>query len=126
MSTPASTPPPVSAPPSDPAPPSPAAPLSPTAEAELRDIALRRLKKRRDFHTHVVVYIVVNGFLWALWAVFSITSGWTFPWPVFPLLGWGIGLALNAWDVYGRREITIADVDREAEKLRNWVAPPWG
>jgi len=50
--------------------------------------------------------------------VLSLTNGWTFPWPVFPTLGWGIGLALNAWDVYGRKDITAADVDREMEKLR--------
>lgn len=87
-------------------------------EAELRDLALRRLKKRQDFRAHVVVYVVVNGFLWALWAILSLTNGWTFPWPIFPLLGWGIGLALNAWDVYGRHEITAADVDREVERLR--------
>ena len=87
-------------------------------EAELRDLALRRLKKRQDFRAHVVVYIIVNAFLWALWAILSLTNGWTFPWPIFPSVGWGIGVALNAWDVYGRRDITAADVDREVERLR--------
>jgi hypothetical protein len=110
MSTPESTP---SRSPSDDGP-----PAVPATDAELRDLAFRRLKKRQDFRAHVVVYVVVNGFLWALWAVLSITSGWSFPWPIFPLLGWGIGLALNAWDVYGRRDITAADVDREVQKLR--------
>ncbi len=91
---------------------------APGLDAQLRDLAVKRLKKRQDFHAHVVVYAVVNGFLWALWLVISLTSGWHFPWPVFPLLGWGIGLALNAWDVYGRREITAADIEREVERLR--------
>ncbi len=99
-------------------------PVVPATEAELRDLAFRRLKKRQDFRGHVVVYVVVNGFLWALWLVISLTAGWHFPWPVFPLLGWGIGLALNAWDVYGRSDITIADIDREADKLRGRVSPP--
>lgn len=90
-----------------------------SAEAELRDLALRRLKKRQDFRAHVVVFIVVNAFLWALWAILSLTNDWTFPWPIFPTLGWGIGVALNAWDVYGRRDITAADVDREIERLRH-------
>jgi len=90
----------------------------PTTEAELRELALKRLKKRQDFRAHAVVFVVVNAFLWALWAVLSLTNGWTFPWPIFPTLGWGIGLALNAWDVYGRKDITAADVEREMEKLR--------
>lgn len=96
--------------------PGPAQP--PDLDAQLRDLAVKRLKKHQDFHAHAVVYVVVNGFLWALWLVISLTSGWHFPWPVFPLLGWGIGLALNAWDVYWRREITPADVEREVERLR--------
>lgn len=33
-------------------------------------------------------------------------------------LGRGIGLALNAWDVYVRRPITEADVEREVRSLR--------
>jgi len=38
----------------------------PTTDPELRELALKRLKKRQDFRAHVVVYIVVNAFLWAL------------------------------------------------------------
>jgi hypothetical protein len=91
---------------------------APASDVELRDLAFRRLKKRQDFRAHIVVYIVVNAFLWALWAVLSLTSGWSFPWPIFPTLGWGIGVALNAWDVYGRKDITAADVGREMDKLR--------
>jgi hypothetical protein len=87
----------------------------PASEAELRDLAFRRLKKRQDFRAHLVVYVVVNGFLWLLWAL---TSSDAFPWPIFVTLGWGIGVVMNAWDVYGRRDITAADVDREVAKLR--------
>ena len=86
----------------------------PSTDAELRELALKRLKKRQDFRAHLVVYVVVNAFLWALWALTSRA----FPWPVFVTLGWGIGLVMNAWDVYGRKEITAADVEREMERLR--------
>lgn len=34
------------------------------------------------------------------------------------MLGWGVGLAANAWDVYARRPITEEDVRREAERMR--------
>ena len=30
--------------------------------------------------------------------------------PIFPIAGWGIGLAANAWDVYGRRPISEAEI----------------
>jgi len=66
------------------------------------------------------VYVIVNGMIWAVWLVIGLASGggnW-WPWPIFPTLGWGIGLALNAWDVYVRRPITEADVEREVRSLR--------
>jgi hypothetical protein len=31
---------------------------------------------------------------------------------------WAIGLLLNAWDLYGRRPITEADIRREIARLR--------
>lgn len=37
---------------------------------------------------------------------------------VFPLLGWGIAVAFNAWDVYGRRPVTEDQIRREMERLR--------
>jgi hypothetical protein len=92
----------------------PVADAPPATDADLRELAFQRLKKRQDFRAHLLVYVVVNAFLWALWALTSRD----FPWPIFITLGWGIGLVLNAWDVYGRREITAADVDREVERLR--------
>ncbi len=91
------------------------APLTaPATDAELRELAFQRLKKRQDFRAHLLVYIVVNAFLWALWALTS--RG--FPWPLIVTLGWAIGVVMNAWDAYWRRDITAADIDREVEKLR--------
>jgi hypothetical protein len=83
-------------------------------ETDLRKQARVRLEKRRDFKTHVFIYLAVNAGLVAIWAI---TGADGLFWPIFPILGWGIGLAANAWDVYGRKPITEADVDREAERL---------
>jgi hypothetical protein len=32
------------------------------------------------------------------------------------MAAWGIGLVMNAWDVYGRREITEQDIQHEIER----------
>jgi hypothetical protein len=87
--------------------------VSDTLEQASREKALTQLKKRRDFHAHLLVYVLVNAFLVAIWAV---TDGHGFFWPVFPIAGWGIGLVMNAWDVYWRHEITEADIQREMER----------
>jgi 2TM domain len=79
-----------------------------------RDRALERLKKRRDFQGHLVAYVVVNAAVWAIWAA----TGAGYPWPAWLTGAWGIGLLLNAWDVYMRAPITEADVQREMQRGR--------
>ena len=83
-------------------------------ESELREAAIRSLRKKRDFRTHLLAYFLVNGLLIVIWAV----TGAGFFWPLFPLAGWGIAVAFNAWDVYGRRPITEEDIQREQARLR--------
>jgi hypothetical protein len=85
-----------------------------SSEKELREAAVVRLKKRRDFHTHVFIYVTVNVVLVVIWAV----TGAGFFWPAFPILGWGIGVAANAWDVYGRKPISEDEIRRETDRLR--------
>ncbi len=82
-----------------------------------REQAVRSVKKRRDFQTHLVSYLVINLVVWGIWAVIGATSGAWFPWPVFVTLGWGIGIAMNAWDVYFRRPISEDDISREMDRI---------
>jgi hypothetical protein len=77
--------------------------------------ALLRVKKRRDLQAQMVSYLVINAALWAIWAV----VGTGYPWPAWFTGAWTIGLVLSAWDVYLRRPITDADVQREMERLRS-------
>ena len=79
-----------------------------------REEAVQRLKSKRDFRMHVLMYVLVNALLIVIWAV----SGAGFFWPLFVLGGWGIGVAANAWEVYGRGPITEEEIRREQERLR--------
>jgi hypothetical protein len=92
------------------------APVLPTGDDQsLQNLAVKRIKDRRDFQGHVVVYVVVNLFLWGLWAM---TSGLgSYPWPVWVTLGWGIGVVLNWWSVT-RRPITRDEVNQEIQRLQ--------
>lgn len=90
-------------------------------EAEsARELAIKRLKGKRDFKAHLAVYVVVNAFLWLLWALTASPKSGV-PWPVWPTLGWGIGIALNAWSVYGSRPITEDDIQSEMKRTRGFV-----
>lgn len=72
---------------------------TPPAEEELRRVAVRRLKKKRDFRSHLFVYVVVNLAFWVGWAVDAAINGLAFPWPVFPTVFWGLFVFGQARDV---------------------------
>ena len=82
-------------------------------EQAARDQAVTQLKKRRDFHAHLLVYVLVNAFLVVIWAVTGVHG---FFWPIFLIAIWGIGVVMNAWDVYWRHPITEQDIQREIER----------
>jgi hypothetical protein len=81
-------------------------------EQAAREQAAGSLKKKRDFRGHLVVYLMVNSFLVAIWIV----TGHKFFWPVFVIAGWGIGLVANAWDAYGRPAISEKAIQHEMER----------
>jgi fatty acid desaturase len=88
----------------------------------MRAAAIERLQKKREFTTHAVVYTMVNLTLIAIWALIFATTGAWFPWPVFPILGWGIGLVLHGWSVYFQRPIDESEIAREIER-GHWGGP---
>ncbi len=85
-------------------------------DEELREHAIKVIKKRRDFWSHVVAYCIVNIFFTVIWY----WNGGGYFWPGWILAGWGIGLAFNAWDAYGRgsRAITEDEIQREMARHR--------
>ena len=87
---------------------------APTHEDELRERALKHLKKRRDFFAHLLVYLMVNAFLVAIWAA---TGSNDFFWPIFPIVGWGIGLVMNAWDAFRDDEFGEGAIRREIDRI---------
>ena len=85
-------------------------------EPDMRERAIKRLKKRRDFHGHVLIYTLVNAFLVVIWAV---TNPDAFFWPIFPIVGWGIGVIMNAWDVYFAEDFDEEDIEREIRHIQH-------
>lgn len=83
-----------------------------------REAAIERLKAKRAFQANIVSFLVVNAFLIGIWAV----SGGGFFWPVFVILGWGFGLVMHGWQVYGKKGITEDDVQREMQRGRDEIA----
>lgn len=83
-----------------------------TGESE-RELARRRIQKRRGLQTNLVAFVVVNAFLVGVWAL---TGGGYF-WPGWVIGAWAIGVVMATWDYY-RGQITEADIDAELRRRR--------
>ena len=81
---------------------------------DLRQAAVTRLRKKRDLQAHALSFVLVNLFLNAIWLL---TTPGGFYWPMFPLLGWGIGLAFHVWDVYVSSNPTEDAIRAEMDRL---------
>jgi hypothetical protein len=65
-----------------------------------------QLQRWRDFQAQIAAYLVVNTAFVLIWAL----TGCGFFWPVYPLVGWGIGLSFQHFSAVVRGQITDEDV----------------
>ena len=86
------------------------------SEDQIYKQAEKRVVAKRGFFIHLTVYIAVNILLVLIW---WFVAGAGFPWFLFPIFGWGIGILFHYLGIFvfgkGSNTATIA---REAEKIR--------
>ena len=74
--------------------------------------AKERVKAIKGFYIHLTVYVIVNLFLFALNMIVSPDILWF----IWPLLGWGVAVAIHALSVFGF--VPRFDTDWEERKIR--------
>ena len=84
-------------------------------DEELRDKAIRRLKEKKEFRDHLMVYFVVMVALNVIWAV---TNFGGYYWPIWPMFGWGVGVFFHGFAVFSDKPITEDDIEHEMKSLR--------
>ena len=86
--------------------------MDPPREDDITKMA----KARVGFKVHAAVYLMVNLFLALTWLLSTgrDTNTATY-WPLWTHLGWGLGLAIHGFTVYGPGNNMLA---REEEKIR--------
>lgn len=70
-------------------------------------------KKRAAFKWSLACYVIVNALLVAIW-FFTLGIGGYF-WPLWPMLGWGVGIAMQYVNAY---HTDIFSVTNEYNKLK--------
>jgi len=92
-------------------------------EQEKKDPELWKMAQRRaEFKYHVLIYFIMNIIFWTIWYL-SLkntpnppTSINTIPWPVWPMVGWGIGLLFNYIYAYKSNKNSA---EKEYQNLQN-------
>ncbi|MCG2594050.1 2TM domain-containing protein [Ramlibacter sp. XY19] len=84
---------------------------------EIETLARKRAGAKMGWYVHACLYVLVNVFMFAL-SYFGMRGR---PWSIYPVLGWGLGLALHGIAVFvlgsgsGLRERLV---ERERERLQ--------
>ena len=83
-------------------------------EAELRKQAVWRLRKQRGFRTHVLVYLLTNGFIVLIWALTDLHG---FFWPVWPMAFWAIFLITNGVNSFRPQNFSEAEIRKQMGRM---------
>ncbi len=87
-------------------------------ENERNEHLWKKAQSRVAFKRHAITYVLVNAGFWIIYFVMR-SQPWgerIHPWPIWPMLGWGIGLASHYIGAYGS-DNEQSKVEAEYKKL---------
>jgi 2TM domain len=100
---------------------------------EVRELAVKQIERKRRFEMRAFAAGVLSAFLVVVWAVseYKNAGGWptngfsnssSIPhvwndWIVYPLIGIGLCVAIDAWNTYRRKPISESEIRREMDRL---------
>ncbi|MDT3739873.1 MAG: 2TM domain-containing protein [Candidatus Kapabacteria bacterium] len=73
-------------------------------------------KKKSSFREHLTAYLIINGFLVGM----NVLTTGGLNWAIFPILGWGIGLAFDYVESYHPSEEKVEAGARKLMKTNKW------
>lgn len=80
---------------------------------ERENLLWHTAKKRTEFKWSLTCYLIINAFLTGVWFM---GSGGHF-WPLWCMIGWGIGLAFQYFKAYHKNH--LFSIEKEYEKLKS-------
>jgi protein-S-isoprenylcysteine O-methyltransferase Ste14 len=102
-------------------------------DAEIRALAVKQIERKRRFEVRAFGAVVLAVFLVVVWAVseYNNAGGWptsgfsnssSIPhvwndWIVYPLIGIGLCVAVDAWNTFRRKPISESEIRREMDRL---------
>ena len=85
------------------------------SRAAFREREARQILRRRVFWFHAAIWAATNVFIFVIWVL----VGGGYPWFLFVLFGWGIGLAAHGAAAFLLANPEDIVLQREQERLRS-------
>lgn len=76
-------------------------------------VAEKRVKAKKGFYVHLSIYLIVNAFLFAI----NMLTSPHYYWFIYPLLGWGVSIAIQFFTVFGVPGTGRLDEKWEAKEI---------
>lgn len=95
---------------------------SPTSgEQDLRERAVRQLKRKRELRDHFGWFLFINALLWVIWAVPPDSANTHDLWPAWVTGIWGVFLVSHALRVYRGSDEGPSErqIEKEMGRLRS-------
>ena len=83
------------------------------ARAAFREREARQIVKRRAFWLHLAVWAATNVFVFVVWVL----TGGGFPWFLFVIFGWGIGVVAHGATAFLLGDPMDVVLSREQKRL---------
>jgi protein-S-isoprenylcysteine O-methyltransferase Ste14 len=103
-------------------------------DERVRALAVKQVERKRRFQGRAVAFGAISIVLTVIWAIseYSNAGGWpssgfsqssSIPhtwniWIIYPLLGLGLILAIDAWNTFGRKPISESEIQREVDRMK--------
>lgn len=107
--------------------------LSSDDEQQVRELAVKQIERRRRFRIRAFLAAAASIVLVVIWAIseYNNASGWPTggfsqssgiphvwnDWIIYPIIGIGLVLAIDAWDTFLRKPITESEIRHEMDRL---------
>lgn len=88
-------------------------------DRHMMEIAQRTAREKLGFRVHLAAYLVGCCFFAITWLVTAGDNPGAFPWFMFPVAAWGIGVAVHFMAVYTRGSYLMAVAEKEYKRLKS-------
>lgn len=88
------------------------------SEEELYKQAREIVEAKKGFFIHLAVYLVVSAALYVIWQL----TWQGYPWYIWPIFGWGVGILFHFLGVFvfsGKTDWERRQIEKEMQRLRN-------